>query len=128
MIRIKLNERVDFLDNDFLTRSELPIDLQWKIYRGTLSRQSLPLNIYTQFKEQYDTFYRLHDKLTDGDVKYDFNFVNELDSLGNSLEKLYDSVSEKLTNSAKFELKICLEKIVNYLKDMREKVTNEQFM
>ena len=44
MLHIKLNEDTDFLDNDFLTKSDLPIDIQWKIYRGTLSRQSLPIN------------------------------------------------------------------------------------
>ena len=51
MLYIKLNEDIDFLDNDFLTKSDLPIDIQWKIYRGTLSRQSLPIKIYNKFQE-----------------------------------------------------------------------------
>ena len=127
MIKLKLTEAVDFLDNDFLTKSELPIDLQWKIYRGTLSRQSLPLKIYSEFQKQYDTFYELHDKIFSEDSELDFSILTDIDILGNSLEKLYDEVSNYLNKEARFELKTCLEKLVNYLKDLREKVSNDYY-
>lgn len=129
MIRkIKLHEAVDFLDNDFLTRSELPIDLQWKIYRGVLSRQSLPLTVYNKFNEQYNKFYELYDAIIENNDEYNFKLASDIDSLGNSLDKLYDEVSGLINKETRFELKICLEKIVNYLKDLRKKVINDQFL
>lgn len=124
---IKLTEAVDFLDNDFLMKSETSIDLQWKIYRGTLARQSLPIKIYSVFNEQYDKFYELYDKAQNTENNYDFGLATEIDQLGVSLEKLYTDIENLLNKDARFELKICLEKIVNYLKDLREKVTHDQF-
>ena len=127
MIKLKLTEAVDFLDNEFLTKSELPIDLQWKLYRGTLSRQSLPLKIYSEFQKQYDTFYELHDKIFQDETEIDFSVFTEIDMLGSSLDRLYDDVSNYLNKEARFELKVCLEKIVNYLKDLREKVSADYY-
>ena len=127
MIKLALTEAVDFLDNEFLTKSELPIDLQWKIYRGTLSRQSLPLKIYSEFQKQYDSFYEIHDKVFSEDPEVDFSVLTDIDMLGNSLEKLYDEVSGYLNKEARFELKTCLEKLVNYLKDLREKVSTDYY-
>ena len=125
---IKLREAVDFLDNDFLTKSETPIDLQWKIYRGTLSRQSLPIKIYSAFNEHYNKFYELYNKIIENESNYDFSICSEIDQLGFALEKLYSDVENYLTKEARFELKICLEKIVNYLKDLKEKVTYDQLV
>lgn len=124
---IKLKEAVDFLDNDFLTKSETPIDLQWKIYRGTLSRQSLPIKIYSAFNEQYNKFYELYDKIIENESDYDFSIGSEIDQLGFALEKLYTDAENYLNKEARFELKICLEKIVNYLKDLKEKVLHDQY-
>lgn len=126
MLHIKLVEDTDFLDNDFLTKSDIPIDIQWKIYRGTLSRQSLPIKIYNKFQEQYNTFYDIYERAFDSKTKYDFKLATEIDHLGSALEQTYREVENSITKEAKFELKICLEKIVNFLKDLREKVTNEQ--
>lgn len=124
---IKLCEAVDFLDNDFLMKSETPIDLQWKIYRGTLARQSLPIKIYSAFNEQYNRFYELYDKIINNETVYDFGLSTEIDQLGFTLEKLYTDVEGQLNKEARFELKICLEKIVNYLKDLKEKVLHDQY-
>lgn len=128
MLHIKLNEDTDFLDNDFLTKSDLPIDIQWKIYRGTLSRQSLPIKVYNKFQEQYDTFYDIYERAFDSEKEYDFKLATEIDHLGAALEKTYQEVEHSISKEARFELKICLEKIVNFLKDLREKVTNDQFI
>lgn len=125
---IKLHEAVYFLDNDFLTKSETPIDLQWKIYRGTLSRQSLPIKIYSAFNEQYNKFYELYDKIINNEIDYNFSIGSEIDQLGFALEKLYTDTENHLNKEARFELKICLEKIVNYLKDLKEKAVNDQFV
>ena len=124
---IKLREAVDFLDNDFLTKSETPVDLQWKIYRGTLSRQSLPIKVYSAFNEQYNKFYELYNKIIENESNYDFSISSEIDQLGFALEKLYNDVENHLNKETRFELKICLEKIVNYLKDLKEKVIHDQF-
>ena len=122
-MKLMIKETVDFLDNDFLTKSDLPIDIQWKIYRGTLSRKSLALQVYKTFTEQYNEFYELYDIVVSDDSPemLDLSVISRIEQLGRSLEKMYDDLANQLDRSAKFELKVCLEKIVNFLKDLRKK-------
>lgn len=126
-MKLQIKETVDFLDNAFLTKSDIPIDIQWKIYRGILSRQSLPLSFYKIFTEQYDEFYELYDIIIENTSEIELNTLSRIDQLGRSLEKLYDDVSSSITRDARFELKICLEKLVNFLKDLREKAQEDYY-
>lgn len=125
MIIRMITESAEFLDNDFTTKSEIPIDIQWKIYRGTLSRQSLPISIYNKFKEQYDKFYELYELFIEEPDTFNLGIKSELDQLNSSLAKTLVDLEPQLGEEAMFELKIAVEKIMNYISDMNVKISND---
>ena len=129
MYKLNINEDLDFFNNEFSDIAVSAIDLQWKLYRSALSRKSLKLEPYAIFKDQYEEFYNILDEYFTNKNEYTnyFSIVTRIDQLKASLEKVIETLKTSLDAEAYFELKISIEKITNYLKDLREKITNEEF-
>lgn len=85
------------------------MELQWKLFRGVLSKSSKPLNVYNKFMGIYEQFW---------DVVENTNNLN-IDIVISNINDFVNQLSNNLDEVDMKEIKICAKKLCEFLDKLK---------
>lgn len=112
MLKFVFEDTDHFFQNDFLDDDCSLAELEWKLMRGVLSKQSRPLWVYQEFSSLHDCFWN---SIKDKNIK---SFKPKMQTFLNKIQDI------GLTPNDLKEIKICKDKILDYFS--KRNVENEK--